>query len=697
MQHRKLSSAVAMLALVAPIGASIAQDRVSRPGAYSGYSPVLYDGYRISSQYVTMRDGTKIAIDVIRPTKNGVLVDAKLPVVWMNTPYNRRIRDQGLTAELYPGSAMALVKYGYVVAIADMRGNFASFGRAVASRKNHWIPWSYWDAYDITEWLADQPYADGKVGMWGCSATGHTQWQAAASAPPHLKAIFPLSAPSEYYSWGGVVASAEDDAASDKIEIARVEERQATAVPVDEDRDGTMLKAARAAHQNFEAGYMPFRDSPSPAMAEKLGMKDFRYSMEVNTYPRLGAVSKSGIAIYQSSNLDEEIRNKHTVFAKYRSIANPQKLILAPGKHCEWTSPYVKAPTNGFDISVEELRWFDYWLKGVANGIMDEPPIYYFTVNQPAATAWRFAWQWPLPTERRVNYYFGAGTSALAGTLSTAMPTAEAGKDDYKVDYDVTPENLNERAIRYTTAPLERDMTLVGHPVIDVTISSTATDGDFVAFLADVGPDGKVTMLPGTSDGRLRASHRALGTPPHDSIGLPYHPSFAADIKPLVPGQPTQLTFDMAPLTYTFKQGHSIRLLITSSAFQRRDEPRLTPVLTPAPVVSFYHNAAHRSFITLPLSAPVAATAQITADGTARVRFPKSLDRRYIADVKRGSVTVNGAAAKSVAVAGEELLVTFDPGNVRAGQAVTISGAFGDKYYYGDEAAFAATARVPAR
>src|SRR5258706_1461066 len=158
------------------IGAAPA-NLVSKPGEYSGYSPVLYDGYKLTSQYVAVRDGTRIAVDIYRPTLTGVVVDKRLPVVWSNPPYNRRSANSG-------PAAMQIAKYGYVVAVADMRGNYASFGKAVAEpgaasigNRNQWLPWAYWDAYDITEWLASQLWSDSNIGMMGCSAVGHTQWQ----------------------------------------------------------------------------------------------------------------------------------------------------------------------------------------------------------------------------------------------------------------------------------------------------------------------------------------------------------------------------------------------------------------------------------------------------------------------------------------------------------------------------------------
>ena len=145
------------------------------------------------------------------PTKAGRVAAGKFPVVWMHTPYNRRDTQGGLTAANYPGKALQLVKYGYVVAVADFRGTYASFGRNAGFNRGEWQDAARFDAYDITEWLASQPFSNGKIGMWGCSATGGSQMQALSTAPPHLKAIFPMSCEWDVYSWvavGGITPAA---------------------------------------------------------------------------------------------------------------------------------------------------------------------------------------------------------------------------------------------------------------------------------------------------------------------------------------------------------------------------------------------------------------------------------------------------------------------------------------------------------
>ena len=184
--HLRIACALFMSTLGMLAVASADENKVSRPGEYRGYSPAVFDGHELTSSYVKVRDGTRLAVDVFRPATQGRAAKGKFPVVWMHTPYNRRDTQGGLTAANYPGKALQLVKYGYVVAVADFRGTYASFGRNAGFNRGEWQDAARFDAYDITEWLAAQPYSNGKVGMWGCSATGGSQMQALSTAPPHL-------------------------------------------------------------------------------------------------------------------------------------------------------------------------------------------------------------------------------------------------------------------------------------------------------------------------------------------------------------------------------------------------------------------------------------------------------------------------------------------------------------------------------
>ncbi len=569
-------------------GSSESADRISSPGRYSGYSDAIYDDkYELTSQYVPVSDGTRLAMDLYRPRDKatGKVIKTRLPVLWMHTPYNRRYsgNDKTLTGEGYPGAAARLVKYGYVVAIVDFRGLYASYGRNVAFNRGEWLTAARRDAYDITEWLARQSWSNGNIGMWGCSATGGSQLQAATTAPPHLKAIFPMSCEFDAYSFRvpGGMAPPKDAGVPSKGPSGQ-KSRDAAAEPVDGDTDRSMLSQAIAQHANSvdSEGYAPYRDSFAEAITDP-GAQPWWIKSSPHHY--LEQIKASKTAIYLAANWDEG-PTKQGAFFTFNNVTNPAKLIVGPGGHCGWAA--VQSQT-GFDITVEERRFFDYWLKGIDNGVMKEDPVYYYTYNAPAGLEWRSAKRWPLPNEKRTRFYLGKGS------LSTAAPTGADQKDETTVAYDVTPANLAAGGLVYETSPLPKDVQVTGHPSVNLWVSSTATDGDFIATIQDVAPDG--TAASYNISGRLRASLRKLQKAPYNNLGLPWHGFNAADVTPLTPGQPTELEFEILPISMIFKAGHRIRLVVHFA------DPRATPRIDPAPKVAVYRDSKHKSYITLPM------------------------------------------------------------------------------------------------
>ena len=676
---------------------ALAEELVSKPGEYSGYSPALYDGYKLFSQYVTVRDGTKLAVDYFRPTLNGQVVNSPLPVVWMHTPYQRRnypSNTTNLAAALYPGAALGLVNYGYVVAVVDQRGLYASYGIRYTG--------NFWDAYDITEWFAVQPWSDGKIGMWGCSATGGSQVAAANLMPPSLKAIFPMSCGFSYNREASLPPAwpllPPPGSLPGSIPASDV-----YAVRVDGDTDGFMLNAAKQDHRYNYLG--------TGAIANSLDQ-----------------IEQSGVAMYNAANWVDIMPFPRDTFFRFNNLANPGRLLMGPGGHCIWWTQYSpKLPPLNFNIVAEEHRFFDYWLKGIDNGILEEPPIYFFTYNASAGQDWRFAWQWPIPNGSPANFYLGPGPAGYGfgvndGTLSTTSPTVAGAKDVYTTDYSIKTEIVTDpyglrwitqplastKGLTYTTGPLTSDLEVTGHPVVHLWISSTATDGDFIVDIEDIAQNGSATSiitasgspsfgiiaadkpLPDGING-IRASSRTLNDPPFNNGGLPWHRNFPEDMKPLTPNEPAELVFDLRPVSYIFKAGHRIRLVITAVCGDA------TPRLNPPPVVSFYRNSTYSSYITLPINGPVAANVRIEpkilnnhshGHFTALVQFPKTLDKGYVKDINLESIQCNGATAVSARLFKDTLIAKFniqDLTNIATGHTtkMTVKGEFGNKFNYG--------------
>jgi putative CocE/NonD family hydrolase len=377
------------------------------------------------------------------------------------------------------------------------------------------------------------------------------------------------------------------------------------AAPVDEDTDGSMLDAAMEEHSDNANIYPlavshPYRDS----LVDEMGLPLHR---EWSPSNYIHEINESGVAIYHLGGWFDMYPLDTLLW--FKNLTVPQKVIILPWSH---------NGSEGFDLIAEHLRWFDYWLKGIDNGIMDEPPITYYVMDAPKDEAWRTTSEWPLPNQEPTRFYFLPGPSGSVESVNDGMlgldpPTDPTGKDDYTVDYtttsgkpsrwtdgygggfgypDMTPND--EKSLTYTTEPLEADTEITGHPVVHLWVTATTPDVDFFAYLEEIDEDGESHYI---TEGVLRASHRALGEAPYEVMGLPYHPSMEADVMPLPDGEPVELIFDMQPTSNVFDSEHRIRITITGADWLNYEAKRQNP----APEITLYLSPDHGSHIVLPV------------------------------------------------------------------------------------------------
>jgi len=589
------------------------EEKVSEFGKYQGYSQEIYDSWVRHSQYITVRDGTKLAVDVFRPARERHPVDEAFPVLWTHTRYRRAyMREDKLHTALDSPLLQTILKRGYVIAAVDVRGAGASFGtyKGVFTREETQ------DAYEIIQWLANQPWCDGNIGMYGGSYLGITQLMAASTQPPQLKAIFPVVSLCELYDIAYPGGIFRDDFIRTWSELTKQMDTVYTAAPVDGDQEGELLKEAIEAHQaNFSIYEVwhsfPFRNSKD----ESTGTKPY-YDWNPSNF--IKEINKSGVAVYLWGGWYDSFTRDQ--FLWFRNLKVPKKMTIGPWSHAPRDRKI--AESLGRLYGVEILRWYDYWLKGIDNGIMDEAPLNYHVMGAPEGERWRTAKNWPLPGEKQERFYFHEGSSGSVnsvndGVLLDRLPEANGGIDDYVVDYTTTtgqstrwdnavgggfeyPDmTANDRkALTYTTAPLASDIEVTGHPVVHLWISSTAEDGDVFGYLEEVDAEGVSHYI---TEGKLKASYRAEHKPPYDYLGLPYHRGFDKDIMKLTPGEPEELVFDLHPTSNIFDGGHRIRVTITCAD----KDNALTPELSPPPKVSIYRSENYASYISLPLITPV--------------------------------------------------------------------------------------------
>jgi hypothetical protein len=572
------------LTLLALTGQAADSDRVSTPGHYSGYGTTLYDGWQRTSFYVPVRDGTRLAVDLYRPARNGNAVDGRYPVVWLHTPYLRGVRAPDGTIQRTGSNYIEprdLALHGYVIAIVDTRGKGASFGW----RRGMQDSTEARDAYDMTEWFAHQSWSDGNVGMMGCSYVGGSQDNAASVTPPSLKAIFPGATSFNRYDFvsrGGLTAQFH-------TRPENANDLGVGSLPVDEDRDGAMLAAAQKEHakNSIMADIwkdIPFRDDWS----KNLGS---RFWEESSLSTVRNAVERNGPVMYRWTGWQDEFSPDQ--FVARANLRNVVKVFIGPESHCQ---------SKQFDMFAEHLRYFDHYLKGVDNGIDREPSITYYTYNASPGHEWAVSDTWPVAGTRRERWYLDAG-GPRAG-LAPRKPAA-AGRAQFATDYSVIdpagdapflfwPTSQAGRGLRFETQPFTQDMRITGHPVVSLWTSTTGTDGDTFAYLEEVAPDGSTVVR---AHGRLRDSHRLLGTAPYDYLGLPWHRSFREDYRPMQPGTPAELRFDLLPTSTIVKKGYRLRLVVTGADPRQRNYLHLSP----APTVTVYSGGAMASYIELPV------------------------------------------------------------------------------------------------
>ncbi len=593
---KKLISVVfAILLALCLTSAALAEELISRPGEYRGYSEQIYDGVELISQYVEVTDGTKQALDIYRPTQGGELVTDPLPVVLSNTRYNRCPPQEIIDLENF-------VKYGYVVAVLDARGTGASYGYRYgpfSQQENE-------DAKDIIEWFAVQDWCDGKVAMWGSSYMGQSQYGIPSVDPPHLVAMTPAIGGIDWYSFiypNGVMNTGFLIGWS---QSARFLDTEAPFCPVPGD-DGD----PQSEHwDNLWPTDIFYPDMSRNSYDEFLGVMP---NIDRSAISRSKEIKKSGVAMYHIGAWFDGFSAEQ--LAAYKLWG--EKIVLAPWAHGD----YYYGEGLIF-IQKELLRWYDYILKGIDNGIVDEPPICYATIdNQKPGTQWRFASQWPLPNQKLTKFYFnskesGTVASVNDGSLTTRKPKKKSAADDYAVNYECSvfggtynrmhrgqfgdmTENPDELGLTYTSPALDSDLEMTGHPVAHLWVSSDRPDGYFLVYLEEVDGNGVSNYV---SDGVIRASHRKLHPKkPWNAMKVPYHRSYEKDIESLPEnGEPVELVFDLFPMSYIFHAGNRIRVTITGSNQAAYIFPESLD-FNPPPNVKIYREKKHASYITLPI------------------------------------------------------------------------------------------------
>lgn len=532
---------------------------------------------------VPMRDGVKLSTEVYRPLAAG-----KYPVILQRTPYHGAVDLVGCRTD--PRLA-ALAASGYVVINQEVRGTSRSEGalRPIVNEGN--------DGYDAVEWAARQPWSTGKVGMMGGSYLGLTQWQAALKRPPHLVTIIPNVAPTGFENgWihsNGALGQATAqiwsvnaglDQAARKRKAANVSADHAAALPAEPRKYSSEALLRYDALLRPPADVLPLAGDPvfnselTPWYAEWLAHPKLdSYWSAANVEDKYQTLSIPVLSLggfYDVFILGTVAgyTGMHERARTPEARAAARLVVAGPG-HSLGMNNYIGDLSFGAENATPEdlsVRWFDYWLKGIDNGVMKEPPVKLYVMLPPDQGSigggfWVTGDSYPLPGTKTVRYYLGgknANTFLGDGVLSL-NPSAASGSDCYKYDpanpvptvggawsagklllrgaYDQRPIEMRPDVLVYTSEALTDPVSVVGNISVTLTASSSAPSTAFTAKLVDVHLDGYAQIL---------------------SNGIIVTPSAAPDTV-------ATYTIQMNPTATIFKPGHRIRLEISSSNYPR--------------------------------------------------------------------------------------------------------------------------------
>ena len=392
------------------------------PSQFGDYGPATppFDGRTRHSLYIPMKDGVEVAIDYYLPTPAGVETTEKLPVVLHYTRYQRATEDETgklNTAVDEDPVLQHLSSNGYVVAVADARGTGASFG----VNEGAFSPAETADSHTIIEWLAAQSWSSGKVGMQGRSYPGMTQYEAATQGPPALKAIFAEMAGPTAYDFVFTNGTYKKDFVDQWGSLTKQMDLSQSTKParVDDDADGKRRDEAVAAHaQNLWAH--DILSTPDSRLRDFDGAaaNGARWSWEaIDTIDDTASLEANKIAIYHLVGWYDIYTTQQPFLYEALEGRLPQKMMIGPWTH-----------SGGYGGKVhksEILRWYDYWLKGVENGIMDEEPVHYYVMKGNNTVPPQVASAGAAADQRRQ-----AGDEAAGGETAPARSLDEEGAED---------------------------------------------------------------------------------------------------------------------------------------------------------------------------------------------------------------------------------------------------------------------------
>jgi putative CocE/NonD family hydrolase len=582
--------------------------------------------------YMTVRDGTRLAVDLYLPAVKDQPVGGKLPALVSRTPYDKNGQES---------EARWFAARGYAVVLNDVRGRYASEGnwRMLVDDPN--------DGYDLLAWVARQPWSNGRVGTFGTSYVGGTQHALACARPPELACMIPVDSMSNcgiagirhsgafelrFMNWIFTIGAPNARSALADPVLRQALEKNGRLMPQHllelPIRQGTTPLKQVPEYENWLVEAMRHGDNDR-------FWKQPGYSVVDNVDP-YADVPVYHVTGWYDSWCRQNLLNWQ---ALSRAKKSPQKLIIGPWTHGgqgrNWAGEIEFPPEAALPFNDWRLQWFDHWLKDRDNGADRVSPVQLFIMGGGDGRKskdgrlrhggrWREEEAFPLGRTRYTPYYLHGGgrlatdppqtdhsattfrfdpfnpVPTIGGNLSSVAGLLEAGGFDQRCRastlyaHDQLPLSERRDVLVFQTDPLAHDVEVTGPLVVNLFASSTATDTDFTAKLIDVypaNPDYPLGFDLNIGDSIARMRYR-------NSLER------AEFMKP-VAVYPAAI--HLYPTANVFARGHRIRLDISSSNFPRFDlnpntgEPlqqhrRMLPADN-----TVYHETAHASHIVLPI------------------------------------------------------------------------------------------------
>jgi putative CocE/NonD family hydrolase len=499
---------------------------------------------------VPMRDGTLLYADVFRPdTTEKVPIIINIGVyqkdkLWVPPPDLEEAANPYMNWETVNPEWWC--PRGYACVRVDARGAGRSPGKSEPSSYQEGT-----DTHDAIEWFAKREWCSGNVGMLGISYHAGSQWRAANTQPPSLKAIMPWEGRADQYRdqayHGGIFA------------MGFIGNWWLTHTA------HHLLGRPRSYNPDAFHNDMMWLMMRNDLDSEYWRMASARWDRI--TVPVYSVGNWGGFSMHLRGNTEG-----------YMLAASKQKkLRIHTGTHFH--------PFHSEEGRMDQLRWFDHWLKGIDTGIMDEPPVKLEirTGGSPERYAFRSENEWPLARTQWTKVYLRIASDAPSGEAMAAEgdlfcePTKEEKKLTYSASgstkagiasgssLSTTHGNTGRTGVSFESAPMPEDTEVTGPLVLNLWVSSTSEDMDIFVTIRNISPQGEDVCevgqhgqpIPCVTKGWLRASHRKLD----EEKSLPYRPYHSHDERWwLKPNEAVECQIEIWPTSMVFRKGHKLRL-----------------------------------------------------------------------------------------------------------------------------------------